>query len=128
MDERKKRWVRKMLGVSLILGCVMLGGCYKKGEDEPGGNGMDRGTKEEPVYTAMNLTKTVDASQTGSENLDETFIDGTTRFSVKLLQKVAEGAHSNANYMISPTSIQMALAMAANGADNKTRTELARLV
>ncbi len=155
MYNRKKGWIRQMLGVSLILGCVMLGGCGKTGEtqeqdplaggsrqqeittednqpakseDEPGGNSMDQGTKEEPVYTAMNLTKTVDASQTSSENLDETFIDGTTRFSVKLLQKVAERADSNANYMISPTSIQMALAMAANGADNNTKTELERLL
>ncbi|MDE5966015.1 MAG: serpin family protein [Lachnospiraceae bacterium] len=155
MYNRKKGWMRKMLGVSLLLGCVMLGGCGKngeiqeqdplaggsgqqeittednqpaRGEDEPGGNGMDRGTKEEPVYTAMNLTKTVAASEDSSENPDETFIDGTTRFSVKLLQKVAERADSNANYMISPTSIQMALAMASNGADNNTKTELERLL
>lgn len=89
---------------------------------------MDRGTSDEPVYTATRLTKTVTSSGADAGQLDETFIDGTTRFSVKLLQRVSKSANENSNYMISPISVQMALAMAANGADNDTRAELERLL
>lgn len=152
MNGKRKGKICKVLWGSLLLGCVFLGGCGKsteeqdplagntqreisseselpvKDKDEEGGNGMDRGDMEEPVYTAMNLTKTVDVSESEAKKPDEIFIDGTARFSVKLFQKVTENADKNSNYMISPTSIQMALAMAANGADSDTKTELERLL
>lgn len=120
------------------MGCMMLGGCGSADEvtEAPMAGGTSpnavttEGTlpsKESPAYTATNLTKEVTASA-DTKALDEEFISGTTRFSIRLFQTVAANTKKNENYMISPTSIQMALAMAANGADNDTRRELERLL
>ncbi len=138
----KKKWMRKIV-ISSLLGVmgVSLAGCGEAGKVENQNTADKTDTSqetteemgqpvkegEEPVYTAVKLTKAVTA-ETGGTEPDELFIEGTASFSIKLFQKVAAGVEKNVNYMISPTSIQMALAMAANGADKDTRRELERLL
>ena len=131
---RKMKWKRcMMLG---LLGLTLLcTGCQKT---DPAGGGVvpevqtDPSSDHEktPGYQAVLRTKDMASGTETVEGrkLDDAFVEGTTHLSVKLLQKVADQAKQNQNYMISPTSIQMALAMAANGAQGETLQQLERLL
>lgn len=75
--------------------------------------------------TAVNLTEDVDAAVAEQIALDEAFLLGTSQFSVTMLQQCLAAMESDTqNVMVSPTSLQLALAIAANGADGDTLKEM----
>jgi len=70
---------------------------------------------------AEDLMKGVSAQTVTGKTGDGAFISSSADFAVKLFQKtVMQGK----NTMISPLSVMLALAMAANGADMQTRAEM----
>lgn len=76
-----------------------------------------------PEYTAVKLTKEA-SGDAAAAALDEQFLSGTAAFSLNLLKQCMEKPSENGNYMISPASAQLALAIAANGAGGRTKQEL----
>ncbi len=65
------------------------------------------------------------AAKTRLEDVDARVLTATTRFGLKMLGEVG-GADAGKNLMVSPPSISLALAMAANGAKGETFTAMAR--
>ena len=87
---------------------------------------------EEPAesdsrVSASNLMKNVKAESTYAKPADERFISSQMRLSVDLF-KGSVGKSKNKNVLISPLSIELALAMTANGADGQTRAEMETLL
>lgn len=79
--------------------------------------------------TAKELTGEVKIENTSITEYDENFISGTLNFSVELFKQCVESQkESHNNLMISPTSVQSALAIAANGADGETLADLQKLL
>lgn len=104
-----------------------------KGQAETGSDGLAQENGAEPVYTAMNLTKDVSGDIDEKAVPDAAYVSGTNRFAIHLLKQCIEMpecavGEETKNCMISPLSVQIALAMAANGADGDTLTELSRVL
>ncbi len=75
---------------------------------------------------AQDLTKGLNAQEVRTIELDDTFYTGQMTFSLFLFQQVA-GADAR-NLLLSPLSISLALAMAANGADGATAQQMRSLL
>ena len=60
---------------------------------------------------------------TDKDATEERFVNAHTQFSVKLLQGALK-AEQGGNVLVSPLSVQLTLAMVANGANGKTKTEM----
>lgn len=77
--------------------------------------------------SANDLMEGIEAKNVTEKGIDEAFVSSQMALAVKLFQ--ASAAESNfENVLISPLSIQLALAMTANGADGKTKTEMEALL
>ncbi|HOV70333.1 MAG TPA: serpin family protein, partial [Clostridia bacterium] len=70
---------------------------------------------------AANLMENITTNPVEGKAVDEEFIQNTADFSIKLFKKTIK---QGKNSLISPTSVMFALAMTANGADNKTLREM----
>lgn len=67
------------------------------------------------------------AQNVGDKNTDATFESAYTDLAIALFQRSAAASREE-NLLISPLSIQLALAMTANGADGQTRQEMETLL
>lgn len=68
-----------------------------------------------------NLCKNLKSDAPATKEADEAFINGQMNFAAELFKNAAA---DNENTIISPYSVMQALAMTANGADEKTREEM----
>lgn len=76
---------------------------------------------------AEDLMKGIEPNNVTGTAPDEAFIDSQMRLSLDLF-KATVAENKNSNVLISPLSIELALAMTANGADGKTREEMETLL
>lgn len=76
---------------------------------------------------AADLMEGIEAESVSGKMKDDTFIDSQMRLSLELFQSSVQ-ASKNKNVLISPLSIQLALAMTANGAGGQTKTEMEKLL
>lgn len=106
-----KRTQISLIIVSLLLTCVMtvnLTGCATKVE-------------------AANLMEGIKAKTVSGKMANDDFISSQMRLSVDLFRSsVLEG--KDKNVLISPLSVQLALAMTANGASGETREKMEKLL
>lgn len=72
---------------------------------------------------STDLTGTIDSDSVQKRSSDDQFIASQMSFAVKLFQSSVQ-KDANKNVLISPLSVVLALAMTANGADGKTKTEM----
>lgn len=77
-----------------------------------------------PTITSEPLNKSFNSGTVSGLTADEDFIMGQTDFAVSLLKNTVE----EKNTLISPYSVMQALAMTANGADNKTKDEMEKVL
>ena len=75
---------------------------------------------------AADLMNGISAKKVSGKAADDTFIGSQAELAVKLF-KACVDENSN-NVLISPLSIQLALAMTANGADGQTKEEMEKLL
>ena len=80
----------------------------------------------EPSYApdSRNLCAGISSSHAGGLAADEKFINSQAEFTVEMFRKTYAENKDPENTLISPYSIMQALAMTANGANGKTRTEM----
>ncbi|MBQ8625378.1 MAG: serpin family protein [Agathobacter sp.] len=103
-----------VLATTILLG---LTGCAGAGD---GNNFYESGV-------SRNLMEGVTTGNVEGKEIDEAFVNAQLELDLKLFQQsVAETP--NQNTLISPLSIQLALAMTANGADGNTKKELEQLL
>lgn len=76
---------------------------------------------------AENLMNGIEARQIPDKTADDAFTASQMELSMKLF-KASVNESRDENVLISPLSIQLALAMAANGADGKTLMEMENLI
>ena len=74
---------------------------------------------------AENLMKDIEQQKVEGKSADEAFVNSQMVFAVKLFQSCFS---EDENILISPLSVQLALAMTANGADGETKAELQSLL
>ena len=104
-----KKWILAV--VSMVLVCAMavnLTGCAAK-------------------VHAADLMDGVKANTVAGKDPDNTFLCTQMDLAVELFQSSVT-VSGEGNVLISPLSIQLALAMAANGADGQTREEMERFL
>ncbi len=80
---------------------------------------------------SLSLMTGMKSNDVTARNADEAFIQSQMMLALKLFKaSVAESGKNDpdANVLISPLSIQLALAMTANGADGETREEMEKLL
>lgn len=80
-----------------------------------------------PQLLTVNLMQGIKAYNVSAKQTDNAFIESQMRFSVDLFKASAKQSQ-NENILISPLSVQLALAMTANGADGKTRAEMEKVL
>ena len=76
---------------------------------------------------ASELTQNVTASAVTGKAIDAKFCDAQRRLAVDMIN-TASDADKNTNVLVSPLSAMLALAMAANGAQNDTLSEIEQLL
>lgn len=104
-----KKWMLAMISMVLILGItVNMTGCATK-------------------VHAADLMDGIKANAVAGKPVDDDFLDAQMNLAVKLFQSSVT-ADKDKNVLISPLSIQLALAMTANGADGQTRQEMEQLL
>ena len=78
---------------------------------------------------ANDLMDGVTAQVAEEKELDEAFKEAQLNFSAELLRRsMDKNEEPNTNTLVSPLSVQLALAMTANGADGSTREEMERVI
>ena len=77
---------------------------------------------------ATDLMKGVKTHSVSERQADNKFICSQMSLALKLFQESTKESEQNSNILISPLSIQLALAMTANGADGKTKAEMEKLL
>ena len=78
---------------------------------------------------ANDLMDGVKAQTVEEKDLDEAFKEAQLNFSAELLRRsIDNNKEANTNTLVSPLSVQLALAMTANGADGATREEMERVI
>lgn len=153
--ERQKKSRRRKIIVSVAAACIVLmvtvlpwqtlgpelwpGGASGNAEGE---NEKVSGTEstleteadpsvepeERPLSTSsISLMDGVVPQDVGRKELSEAFLRNQMNLAVKLFQQ-ANRADSGKNTLISPLSIQLALAMTANGAKGETKAEMEQLL
>ena len=85
------------------------------------------GDSYEPSDDTVDLMKGFSGGQTSGRLIDDAFVDNQLRLAAALFTACYE-AKGGGNVLISPLSIQLALAMTANGADGATREEMETLL
>ena len=116
--KQKKRRVRIALsGVSVICVCLAAFICI----NFLGGNAAQ-------TVQAADLMDGITPGTAIERAADERFRDNQMRLAVELFQYTADGADEGENLLISPLSIQLALAMTANGAGTSTLEEMERVL
>lgn len=80
-------------------------------------------TTQPPAARTVDLMESVTASGASGKEPDDAFIKAQMDWSLELFQKSVM-ASKNENVLISPLSVQLALAMTANGASGQTRQEM----
>ena len=73
------------------------------------------------------LMSTVTSQKVENKTADQLFTENQMRLAIQLLQKSTEEFEGE-NVLISPLSVQLALAMAGNGASGETRIQMEKLV
>ena len=76
---------------------------------------------------AADLMNGINAKKVSGKATDDAFIGSQAELAVKLFKASVEKSEKN-NVLISPLSIQLALAMTANGANGQTKEEMERLL
>lgn len=76
---------------------------------------------------ASDLMDGVKVNDIAAKTADDAFIESQMRLAVELFQASAS-TDADKNILISPLSVQLALAMTANGADGQTRSEMETLL
>lgn len=76
---------------------------------------------------AADLMEGVSAKKVAGKAADDAFISSQAELAVKLFKACADES-KNQNMLISPLSIQLALAMTANGANGQTKAEMEKLL
>ena len=85
--------------------------------------------RSEPKYQASNLMEDVEAGTVSGKKADEAFIDSQMKLTVDLFRGAARDQQSEGkDLLVSPLSISQAIAMATNGANGNTRTEMEKLL
>ena len=87
------------------------------GETEPDADTADTGDDEDPAV--MQAYSVADAH---AEAVSKEIVEANTRLGLNIFEKLAIG--QNENIMISPLSISIAMAMAANGTENGSLAEM----
>lgn len=76
---------------------------------------------------AADLMEGISGQKVSGKAADEAFIGAQAELAVKLFKACVDESESK-NVLISPLSIQLALAMTANGADGQTKAEMEKLL
>ena len=98
--------MKKTISVIIVLGMILcLGGCNISARN------------------ADDLTKNIEPSNVVGKPQDAEFIHASLDFAVELFKR-SSNENENENTLISPLSVQLALAMTLNGAKGKTKTEM----
>ena len=78
---------------------------------------------------SLSLMSEISSNSVGKRDADDKFIKSQMTFAINLFKAVvSESEDKNENILISPLSIQLALAMAANGADGHTLSEMEKVI
>lgn len=78
--------------------------------------------------TAVNLLENLTANAVSGNETDEKFVSAMNNFALKLFRETYKYDGSGENFMLSPLSVTLALAMVANGANGATRTEFEKVL
>lgn len=81
------------------------------------------GISKEPPLQATNRAKDVKVQKVSGMTADEKFIDGYGNFGIELFKKTWNSS-ADKNVLVSPLSVELALAMTANGADGETKKQM----
>lgn len=92
-----------------------------------GGQLLSCGISKEPALQATNRVKDVKVQKVSGMTADEKFIEGYGNFGIELLKRTWESSE-NKNVLISPLSVELALAMTANGADGETKSQMEKVL
>ena len=115
-----KRFICIILAAAML---ICLAACGKTDDNKRGGTDRKGSAKSGDLMTD------VKAGTVNERAADDAFIASQMRLAVELFKKTAaEGKADGDNLLISPLSIQLALAMTANGAKGKTLDEMAKLL
>ena len=107
MKISKREIIRKSVVIVIIVGMMMnLTACATK-------------------VRSTDLMENIKANAATVKPIDESFIVSSANFSIDLFRKSIK---DNKNSLISPTSVLLALAMTANGANGTTREEMEHLL
>ena len=111
---RKSKTIRTLVSALLLLAlCIGLCACIKGGAPAK--------------ISAWDLMTGVTAREIDGKASDDEFVRSQAELAVKLFRAAAKGSNGK-NLLISPLSVQLALAMAANGARGETLSEMEALL
>lgn len=78
----------------------------------------------EPQFSSIRLGDNLSIQESDSFSPDDAFINAQMNFAVDIFQRTYASNGEAENTLVSPTSIMLALAMTANGADTETLAEM----
>lgn len=111
----KKNISKKIISIILV-GCMTLTFC-----------GCDK--KQKKIEEPKNLAENTKKIEVEGKNIDQDFIESMADFSVNLFREsYKEKEEDKVNYLISPESVMLAMAMATNGANGETRKEMEQVL
>ncbi|MBE6674971.1 MAG: serine protease [Ruminococcaceae bacterium] len=117
---------RKIISILIVISMLLcLVSCKKT--DTPSSQGGDETKDEQHIIKATNLMAGYEAEATLGNEADEEFIKNQITLALKLFKASANESNGK-NVLISPLSIQLALAMTANGANGQTKAEMEKLL
>ncbi|MGN0435222.1 MAG: serpin family protein [Wujia sp.] len=119
MRKNTKRLVSLAVVGTMLLGMTACGKKSDSSED----------SVDVVNYEADNLIDEVEAMDAKNREPDEAYIHASAAFSIELFKKsIADDLGKGENVLISPESVMTALAMAANGADGDTLTQMEAVI
>ncbi|MBE6708461.1 MAG: serine protease [Ruminococcaceae bacterium] len=114
---KKRRRIRIALsGVSMLCICLAVVVCF---------NFLGGGTAQ--MIRAADLMDGITTAEVDGRKTDDRFTANQMRLALELFQRTSAGSEGR-NLLISPLSIQLALAMTANGAGGETLEEMERVL
>ncbi len=125
----KKLCILFLVSLVLLASCATVGSDVSKNDASQGGESsqtvsVDRG---ESLLARGDLMQLVSAKQVDGKQADDAFRQSQMRLALELFDKCAKASEGE-NVLISPLSIQLALAMTANGASGQTLEEMQALL
>ncbi|MBQ3155277.1 MAG: serpin family protein [Clostridia bacterium] len=134
----KKLCILFLVSLVLLASCATVGNDVSKNDISQGGESsqavssdqssqtvsVDRG---ESLLARGDLMQLVSAKQVEGKQIDEAFRQSQMRLAMELFE-ACSSASEGKNVLISPLSIQLALAMTANGASGETLEEMQALL